>query len=227
TKPIEELYDLQHDPDEVRNLAASPQHRGVLDRMRKAQEELALKIRDVGFLPEHEVHARAKGSTPFEMGHDEKRYSAGKVIQAAKLATSTADEKQLTQMLSDSDSGVRYWAATGFLIRGQDAVQRSTPVLHKALHDSAAVVRIVAAEALGKYGRKEDLEKALVVLMELAPPDRNGIYLSMLALNAIDTLGPKADGVRKKVGELPKLDPAADPRMKEYTVRLIEHITRS
>ncbi len=36
TKPAEELYDLQNDPDEVDNLADSPQHQEVLARMRAA-----------------------------------------------------------------------------------------------------------------------------------------------------------------------------------------------
>ena len=33
-KPIEELFDLQADPDEVRNLAGDPQHRDTLKRLR-------------------------------------------------------------------------------------------------------------------------------------------------------------------------------------------------
>ena len=35
-KPPEELYDLQSDPDEVHNLAGSPAHRTIRDRLRKA-----------------------------------------------------------------------------------------------------------------------------------------------------------------------------------------------
>ena len=38
-KPPEELYDLQNDPDEVHNLAGSPEHREVLERMRKAEQD--------------------------------------------------------------------------------------------------------------------------------------------------------------------------------------------
>ena len=33
-KPMEELFDLQADPDEVRNLAGDPQHRDTLKRLR-------------------------------------------------------------------------------------------------------------------------------------------------------------------------------------------------
>ena len=52
TKPAEELYDLQKDPDEVTNLAKSQEHAAILKKMRKAHLSHIRKIRDVGFLPE-------------------------------------------------------------------------------------------------------------------------------------------------------------------------------
>ncbi|KAJ5708719.1 Alkaline phosphatase-like alpha/beta/alpha [Penicillium malachiteum] len=38
-RPAEELYDIQDDPDEVRNLAKDPEYKSVLERMRAAMEE--------------------------------------------------------------------------------------------------------------------------------------------------------------------------------------------
>ncbi len=70
----EELYDLQTDPDEVHNLADSPEHRPVLERLRQAQRDHAAAIRDICFLPEGEIHSRSAGSTPYELARDDAKY---------------------------------------------------------------------------------------------------------------------------------------------------------
>jgi uncharacterized sulfatase len=52
TKPVEELYDIVADPHEVNNLASDPQHKDVLDRMRKVHNEWYRDTLDIGLLPE-------------------------------------------------------------------------------------------------------------------------------------------------------------------------------
>lgn len=51
-KPKEELYDINADPDEVKNLAADPRYRDVVIRMRKAVKGWMDDIKDLGFVPE-------------------------------------------------------------------------------------------------------------------------------------------------------------------------------
>src|SRR5262249_44630307 len=70
----EELVDLKKEKDQVHNLAGSAPHQDPLPRVRKAEQEWVQKVRDVGFLPEGEIHSRSKASTPYEMGHDNKQY---------------------------------------------------------------------------------------------------------------------------------------------------------
>ncbi|MDQ6699484.1 MAG: sulfatase-like hydrolase/transferase [Acidobacteriota bacterium] len=223
TKPSEELYDLEQDRDEVHNLAKSAAHQEILARMRQAQQNLALQIRDVGFLPENEIHSRAKGSSPYEAGHDPARYPFERVLHTADLASSMKPDAsgELATALRDPDSAVRYWGAVGIVIRGTAAVQAASSPLRTALGDKAPAVRIAAAEALGRYGSDEDVAKALSVLMELAPPDKNGIYVSLLALNALDALGPKAMPVKDAIRALPREDPNAPGRMAAYAGNLI------
>jgi len=225
-KPPEELYDLQTDPDEVKNLVSSPDHQAVLHEFRQAQREHALKIRDVGYLSEAEQHSRSAGTTMYEMGHDAQKYPLEKVLAMADLASALKPEAlpQLKESLSDADSAVRYWAAMGLLMRGSIAVESARPELRQALQDSSPSVRITAARALGQYGNASDLAQALPVLKELAPPDKNGAYVSMLALNAIDTLGKKASPLLDALKPMPRKDPSAVARANEYVPRLLSQI---
>ncbi len=225
-KPPEELYDLGTDPDEVVNLAKSPKHRDVLERLRSAQREHVLATRDLGFLPEGEIHARAAGSasgTPYEMGHDPKRYPLERILAMAEYASSDEQStKPLLEGLEDTDSAVRWWAALGLLSRGRDAVSKTRDALRRALLDTSPAVRITAAEALARFGEDADLEPALDQLMELAPVDRNGVYISVLALNALDALDDRARSVRSAIEKLPKQHPSVPGRLRSYVPRLIE-----
>jgi uncharacterized sulfatase len=225
TKPPEELYDLASDPDEVKNLAGSREHQPILEQLRRAQQEHALRICDVGFLPEGEIHLRSQGSTAYEMGHDEAKYPLERIMSVAELASSLKPDAipQLVETLqTDDDSAARYWAAMGLLMRGQAAVNETRPALRRALSDSSLNVRVAAAQALGQFGNSEDLNHALPVLLELAPLDRNGVYVSMLALNALDELDEKAKSAMAAIGSLPKQAPSVRPRMNSYVARLIE-----
>ncbi len=226
TKPPEELYDLQADPNEVHNLASLPEHQTVLGKMRLALREHLLTTRDVGFLPEAEMHRRAADSTPYELGHDPAKYPLDRVLATAELATSLKSDvlPELKQGLKDSDSGVRYWAALGFSMRNATAVNLARAELRAALQDESPSVRVSAARALGQHGNADDLALALPVLKELAPPDQNGVFVSLEALGAIETLGAKADPLREYLRTMPRQDPDADARTTGYVPRLLEHL---
>ena len=55
TKPVEELYDLQTDPDEVHNLALNPTYESKLMELRTALSKWQADIDDQGFRPESEI----------------------------------------------------------------------------------------------------------------------------------------------------------------------------
>jgi uncharacterized sulfatase len=225
-KPAEELYDLQTDPDEVRNLAGSPEHQAILNQLRKAHQEHVLRIRDVGFLPEAEQHARSAGTTMYEMGHDPKKYPLERILAMADLATSRKPGSlaQLRAGLKDADSGVRYWAATGLLVGGPSAAEAARDDLRAALGDSSPSVRVVAAWALGQHANEADREQALAALKELAPADTNGAYVSIAAVNVIDALGAKAAPLHEMLKTMPTKDPKAVGRANGYVDRLVQDI---
>ena len=58
TKPAEELYDIVSDPHEINNLAESPAHREVIERMRGVLDEWIKKTGDLGGIPEDELIER-------------------------------------------------------------------------------------------------------------------------------------------------------------------------
>jgi hypothetical protein len=226
-KPSEELYEIQFDKSEVKNLVNSPQHQAVLRELRQALREHTLRIRDVGFLSEAEQHTRSAGTTMYEMGHDAKKYPLEKILAMADAASLLKPDVvlQLKEGLKDSDSAVRYWAAMGLLMRGTKAVDAARDDLRAALKDESSTVRIVAARALGQYGDDVDLTLVLPVLKELAPADKNGAYVSMLDLNAISALGQKAAPLMDTIKTMPTKDPSAAARANEYVARLVENLT--
>jgi arylsulfatase A-like enzyme len=228
-KPPEELYDLEADKSEVKNLLDLPQHRAILNELREALKNHILQVRDVGFLSEPEQHRRSAGTTLYELGHDPKKYPLEKILAMADTASLLGSEAlpQLRAGLKDADSGVRYWAAMGLLMRGTNAVPAARQELHAALNDESPTVRIVAVRALGQFGNPDDLSLALPVLKELAPADKNGAYVSMLDLNAIDALGPKAEPLMNTLKTMPTRDPSAVARANEYVQRLVQDMTGS
>jgi uncharacterized sulfatase len=55
TKPAEELYDIEADPEEIHNLAASPKHTKTLKKMRKTLEKWIKETDDKGQYPEKDI----------------------------------------------------------------------------------------------------------------------------------------------------------------------------
>jgi arylsulfatase A-like enzyme len=225
-KDAEELYDLQNDRDEVRNLAASAEHHAVLEKLRKAQREHLVAVRDICFLPENEMHTRAAGSTPYDLARDEMKYPQARIVAAAELASSLDPSAlvELTKLLTDSDSAVRYWAVLGHRIRGSAAVTAHQEALKTALSDTSPEVRVAAAEALGLEGSDAARKAALQVLGELASPEKNGVLVAMPALAAIEALGDQAAPLHDLVRQLNPNGPSPDNRYNTYVPRLIQNI---
>ncbi|MDF1737553.1 MAG: sulfatase-like hydrolase/transferase [Verrucomicrobiales bacterium] len=213
-KPAEELYDLETDPDEVNNLADSAEHGAVLAKMRKAHQEWEKEIRDVGFLPEAEVHARSEGSTPYEMGHDPEKYDFDAVFAAAQLASSkkAEDLPAILDLLKSDDAGVRYWGATGLLIHKEAGFTAGREALHAALGDECASVAIVAAESLGRFGDAEDQKEAVATLLSHGNQVNGNLFEAILALNAIDYLDEAAASESEAILALPAKPAAGTPR---------------
>jgi uncharacterized sulfatase len=223
-KPSEELYDLASDPDEVHNLAESAEHASKLAELRAAQQAWVLAIRDVGLLPEGEMHARAGGASPYDLARDEARYPLARILSAALAASDGRPDSTwtLVKSLDDTDSAVRYWAAVGLLARGPASLQTGHAALTKALADESPYVRIVAAEALCRYGADQDQPLAQGVLARHCDWSQNDVFVAIAALNAVDACGGRAGALEPRLRELPRRGPVPHERYREYVGRLLE-----
>ncbi|MEM9282652.1 MAG: sulfatase-like hydrolase/transferase [Verrucomicrobiota bacterium] len=229
TKPAEEFYDLEADPDQVNNLIGAPEHAEKIAEMREAQKAWALEIRDLGFLPEGEFHARADaaGITPYELGQDNSKYKIRRIMAIAETATMMnpkGTKKLISSLAEDKDSGVRYWAALGLMMRGEDGVKAGHSELKKALSDENAFVRVAAAEALARYGAADDLQPALDVLITDSNAQSAGNFEAMAALNSIDVLDEKAAPLAPQIAALPHKSDNAKKRTDGYVGNLLKQL---
>ncbi|MFP4250461.1 MAG: sulfatase-like hydrolase/transferase [Armatimonadota bacterium] len=226
-RPSEELYDLSEDPDEVNNLAGSSDHADVLDEMRRACREWMLAVRDVGCLPEPQIHERSGGGAPYDMARDPVRYPMSRILSSAETASSldAGATEHLIGFMSDDDAAVRYWAALGLMMRGERAVRKGHALLREALGEESPSVRLTAAEALCRFGGTADVRLGMPVLVELADAEAHGPYVAMMALNSIDRCGELAEPWMDEIRSLPDEDPKTHERPQLGVRVLLERIT--
>src|SRR5204862_2652376 len=108
-KPVEELYDTQADPWEIKNLAGDPTHEGTLQRLRALLRDWQLGIQDLGFLPEADLRTRFGTIAPHQaVRADPKVYPLERLMGVVDLAQKG---ERLGDLLVDPDPAVRFWGA--------------------------------------------------------------------------------------------------------------------
>lgn len=227
-KPVEELYELAPDPDNVRNLVADEAHAATLEALRGTLRSHLLTSRDLGFLPEADMRQRSAVRTPFEFGQDTRRYPLPRILETAERASNGRAEgvEWLQRRLRDDDAAVRYWATLGLTLRGDALVRALAPVLAARLADPAAPPRIAAAEALARTAEDGALrQRALDSLLADADIRQHGHHVAMLALNAIAALGPVAEPIRAAAAQLPSAGDDVVAREREYVARLTRDLS--
>jgi len=184
TRPAEELYDCNVDPQNLNNLAGSVTHRDVLEQMRKAHRQHLRNTRDVGFFPESEAWRFCEGTTPWDAARKEDVDLAALYEAASQVGL--ADESAFLENLKRDRPSVRYWGVIG-LASSEDISEKARRALELALDDPSAAVRIEAANLLARHG---DKESALPVLSQaLANLDLN---IVLNAARTVELLGDSA-----------------------------------
>jgi len=213
TKPVEELFDTESDPWELNNLAENPAYAERLVAMREACLEKAVSIRDAGFIPESDRNIRA-GEVPIYDYMRNGTFPYEEILEAAFIASEKNPEnlEQLSAMLYDDDSAIRYWGIQGLLLLGEEA-RAALQEIGKAAFDESWNVSVIGAEILYRMGMKA---KAIKAYHRVVDCDID--MVRTIALSSIENIG----GSPEEFLDICKLIPAKyEKPARQYDVRAL------
>ena len=184
-QPVEELYDTQADPWEVKNLAADPQYQEQMAVMRSALINKMQEIGDTGVVPEAMYPSLSANSTIYDYVHDQ-NFAYNEILDLSLLATAgdPSGIPQLQTALASEHPVKRYWGALGCTILGE-ASRGLADDLTSLLDDDVAAVRIAAAEALVTLGERAVGRNCLEQILRTTNDD----MVALETLNVVAALG--------------------------------------
>ncbi|MFC2087586.1 sulfatase-like hydrolase/transferase [Bacteroidota bacterium] len=178
TRPPEELYDLENDPFETKNLAGDDSFRDILEKHRRLLYTWMKETGDLGLIPEPEAELLGKkAGNKYYLG-DYVRQIFDETVETIEAG----EKEEISELLAKMESPhatVRYWAATKMGVCSNKA---SIQVLKKHLNDESSSVRIASALALC---RLNDNALGIPVLEKEAKNISNPVA-QMYALSAME-----------------------------------------
>jgi len=214
-KPLEELYDVEKDPEEIDNLADDPAFGDIKDELREKLFAWMVETRDLGLLDETEIVARAARYDGVSLAVGAHCDNFERILETADLP-GLGDEgrAELLERLGDPDSGVRFWAVTGLCSLGVD--KDIIPVLKPLLDDESISVGLAAGDYLVRAGEGELAIPAFTRGLEseiLWSRIRGGAYLSYRSREELRPMAPLVP-VLQAAADNPKLfGPEHDPHI--------------
>ncbi|HOF40988.1 MAG TPA: sulfatase-like hydrolase/transferase [Candidatus Hydrogenedentes bacterium] len=213
TKPLEELYDMHADPNEIENIVDQPEFAHELGRLREALDVFLDDSADTGFIPEVDLSAWLAGrwagppetlpeyelaSSETIFGKPVKTYvdllngsNRLRRLRAIKTLGLVPEALPLLRhALEDYDPAVVYWAAVA-LGHLQDDSPEIREKLLKALGRKELSARLGAARGLVLCGYINDAMPGL--LQVLADEDE---YARLSAVETLEIAGLEHPGVR-------------------------------
>ncbi len=220
-KPVEELFDLQSDPDETVNLVGDTEHGIRAIAMRRAVYVWMIGTADLGLIPEAELHRLVGEVAPRTWAVEHLDFQ--KLTNLSFMAMDTEHgwtTDKLIELCRDQDSVTRWWAVRGLAIRPIGTVRDSA--LEQAMDDESPSVAIAACDGLLKSPAMR--AGAVKRLIELADVESVGSYAPIAALNALDMNTALTGDERATIAKLPAKPKQAPSRAGGYVGRLIDTI---
>lgn len=213
-RPIEELYDVEADPYETKNLATDGAHVAVLRSLRSNLGSRMRSMPDLSVYPESVMLARGI-TNPVQFGQMQKD-EISRLLDIADLAVAdTLSVDAFTEALSSGNAMVRYWAVT----TASAARLRSSnfPIAGLDQSDPNLLVRTRAAEYLGLLTQYDPAPPLLNILRE----SRNAVEANEI-LNTIVML---RDGEHRHAIHVKREDVHESIRNSENVKRRLDYLT--
>lgn len=195
-KPVEALYDLEADPQEVKNLATDPAYADTLNDLRGRLQTWVKGLPDLSFYPESYLVEKAlPDGAAFGATHAEE---IARLVDIADLSLSPPAEAapRLKAALASEQRWERYWALIACSCLGEQA-KSLAPIARSLLNDSEPLVRVRAAEFLAILGAADPQPTLYEVLATADAP-----LASLLTLNTIVFLRDHVAGCEFDVAKI-------------------------
>ncbi|MBC8290001.1 MAG: sulfatase, partial [Planctomycetes bacterium] len=186
-RPPEQLFDIEADPHEVKNLAGNEAHQQVLKELRAELQAKVKSLPDLSFYPEPVMVKRAlKDGAKFGQAHKEEILEFIDIADLALLPFELAAPK-LREAFQSKNAGHRYWslvACSNFGAKARSLEDAAKPLLE----DSSLLIRTRAAEFLALLGHDPEPTIADVLAKSESPVE------TLLVFNTVVFLRDRANG---------------------------------
>ncbi|MCK4989504.1 MAG: hypothetical protein KAS29_03425, partial [Bacteroidales bacterium] len=180
-RPAEELFDIESDPYETKNLATDPAYNETLQEMRGILTGWVKEMPDLSFFPENELVKNAfDNPVLFRQQH---KQEISELVDIADLSLLPYEEARdrIGEALSSGDHLKRYWGLITCSCFGEEASEYFETA--KTLtRDENLLVRTRAAEFLALTGTEDPKEVITGVLRETTDPVEANLVLNTVVL---------------------------------------------
>jgi uncharacterized sulfatase len=207
-KPSEELYDLELDPFQIKNLAGSSELKEIQSELRSQLREHMIRTQDKGVIPEAVV----------KKNEIDPNWNWSELVDAAMQGSILSE---LAPSPTSTNPIVRFWAAQRILyasiVDAPETLDEKTCQI--LLADEHPSVRIPAAEAACRSKNPELQRLGREALADCCDVKKWGGMQAIAAMNGLVNLNASLEpSVQAKIVD----DPNLEPVYREYVSRLLE-----
>ena len=222
-KPLEELYDIERDPEEIHNLADDPAFSHVKEELRRKLFGWMIETADLGLIDETEIVVRAVAYNGISREVGVHCDNFARILETADLARLGEEgKKELLNRLDDPDSAVRFWAVTGLSCFDFDA--ETIKQLKAQLADESISVSLAAADYLVRSGEGVVTLTAFNRALQsdiLWARIRAGAYLSYCSREQLQPMQPLIPALQAAADNQRFFGPEHDHQIKTKLMRML------